>query len=281
MFGTGVSGYYLTKINMSTITDIFSSQSARDSAKPAGSNGGLVVFRSDTSAVEVSDGTDYQTYNSDGIYQTYPSNSYSAVFGGSDYITIGTQSELNSSSSYSFCTWFKLDTASPNLESFYGGGTSTSNRNWAQVVNSTTFRIGSNGTITDVASGLTFGTSNWYHFCFSVDSGTGTAYLNGNAIGSTFSQGTSGSSAFSSNRVGALNGTGFNGNSLPFEGHLDETAFFAYALSSAQVSAIYNNKTFNNPLALYRFENNTNDTVGNYNGTNSGGVTFDSSDKPY
>lgn len=266
---------------MSTITDIFSSQSARDSSKPAGSNTGLVVFRSDTKAVEVSDGSAYQTYNSDGIFQSFPSNSYSAVFGGSDYITIGTQSELNSSSSYSFCTWFKLDAASPNLESFYGGGTSVSNRNWSQVLDSTTFRIGSNGTINDVAAGLTFGTTNWYHFAFSVDSGTGTAYLNGSAIGSTFTHGTSGSSSFSSNRVGALNGTGFNGNSLPFEGHLDETAFFAYALSSSQVSSIYNDKSFNNPLALYRFENNTNDTVGNYNGTNSGGVTFDSSDKPY
>ena len=66
---------------MSTITDIFSSNSARDTSKPAASNTGLCIFRSDTNAIEVSDGTSYQTYNSDGvIVHSFPTNTKALDF---------------------------------------------------------------------------------------------------------------------------------------------------------------------------------------------------------
>ena len=67
---------------MSTLTS-YASASARDSAAPAASNTGLCIFRSDTKAIEVSDGTNYLSYNNDGItYDFSGSNTHSGVFDG-------------------------------------------------------------------------------------------------------------------------------------------------------------------------------------------------------
>lgn len=55
---------------MSTLTS-YASTSARDSAVPASSNTGLCIFRTDTKAIEVSDGTNYLAYNYDSISSAY------------------------------------------------------------------------------------------------------------------------------------------------------------------------------------------------------------------
>ncbi len=77
----------------------------------ASSNSGLCIFRSDTNAIEVSDGTDWQTYNSDGVLQTFSSNSYSGVFDGSaDYISVASSSSLSISGSVSITALIRKDT---------------------------------------------------------------------------------------------------------------------------------------------------------------------------
>ena len=79
---------------MSVLTS-YASASARDSAAPASSNTGLCIFRTDTKAIEVSDGTDYQTYNSDGAFVSWTTNTYSLDFDGTnDYLGIGSNSKL-------------------------------------------------------------------------------------------------------------------------------------------------------------------------------------------
>lgn len=247
----------------------------------ASSNSGLCIFRSDTNAIEVSDGTNWQTYNSDGVFQTFTTNTASGVFDGAgDWISIGTIPSLNSASTVSFSTWFKL-TASPSSETFFGGGVSGSNRFWCQVISSTSIRIGMGGTAKDLTVS-TLNTTDWYHFAFSYNAGTAICYLDGSSAGSlTGLPSTTNSSSSTNLRLGALTGdAAFNNNTLEFQGKMDEVAFFDYALSSSDVSAIYNNKSYNTPIALWRLENNVTDETGNYDGTNSN-VTFDASDKPY
>ena len=243
---------------------------------------GLCIFNTDNDAIEVSDGTNWQTYNSDGVFQTFSSNSYSGVFDGAgDWISIGTIGDLNSASTFSFSAWFKLSTSSPNLETLFGGGSSTSNRLWTQVVTSNQFRIGIGGTFKDLTVG-TFNTTDWYHFAYAYNAGTFTCYLDGASAGSlTGYSSTTNSNSSSNLRIGALTGgSAFNNNTFEFEGKMDEVAFFNYALSSSDVSAIYNNKAYNSPIALWRLEHDVTDEMGNYDGTNSN-VTFDASDKPY
>lgn len=248
----------------------------------ASSNSGLCIFRSDSNAIEVSDGTNWQTYNSDGVFQTFSSNSYSGVFDGAgDWITIGGISELNSTSTLSFSTWFKL-TATPSQETFFGGGSTTSLRMWCQVLSSTQVRVGINSTIKDLTLSTTLNTTDWYHYAFAYNSGTISHYLDGSLQGSTTGSPSTTSATNTNNlRLGALTGTSaFNNNTTEFQGKMDEVAFFAYELSGSDVSAIYNNKSYNSPTALWRLENDVTDEIGNYNGTNSN-VTFDASDKPY
>tara|TARA_S200002703_G_scaffold121106_1_gene106942 strand:- start:227 stop:1012 length:786 start_codon:yes stop_codon:yes gene_type:complete len=247
----------------------------------ASSNSGLCIFRSDTDAIEVSDGTNWQTYNSDGVYQTFSSNSYSGVFDGAgDWISIGTIAALNSASTFSYSAWFKLS-ATPSLETLFGGGSSTSNRLWTQVYTSTQFRIGMGGTIKDLTVS-TFNTTDWYHFAYAYNAGTVNCYLNGSSVGTlTGFPSTTNSNSSTNLRLGALTGdAAFNNNTLEFQGKMDEIAFFNYELSGSQVSSIYNDKTYSLPTALWRLENDVTDEIGSFNGVNSN-VTFDSSDKPY
>jgi len=65
-----------------------------------------------------------------------------------------------------------------------------------------------------------------------------------------------------------------------FDGNLDEIAIFDSALTSTAISNIYSNKTYVDPIAVWRFENDVTDVMDAYNGTNNG-VTFSPSDKPY
>jgi hypothetical protein len=80
---------------MSTLTS-YASASARDSAAPAASNTGLCIFRTDTKAIEVSDGTNYLTYLNDGVLTSYGTNTKALDFDGSnDYVSVAHSSDLS------------------------------------------------------------------------------------------------------------------------------------------------------------------------------------------
>lgn len=242
----------------------------------ASSNSGLCIFRSDTNAIEVSDGTDWQTYNSDGIFQAFSSNSYSGYFDGADHITIGDITGLNGSSIMSFSCWFKFD-GTPSSEGIIGGGTGASARFWVQVVNTTTIRFGTQSNINEyTVSTMSNGT--WYHLACVMDGTTKSVYLDGNLAGSSTVTALSGDWA-DAVTIGRLPVPPF-GSANYYAGYLDELALFDFALTSTEVNGIINNKLYPERIAFWRLENDFTDNEGSYNGTNSG-VTFSTSDKPY
>jgi len=255
---------------MSTITDIFSSASARDSAKPAGSNTGLVIFRSDSDAIEISDGSAYQTYNSDGVGINFASNTKSGEFDGvATYIDVGNDASLNVSGALSITAWIKYDSLSgfPMLLSKRGGLS-----DHAYQFYSTGSKLNfSNGTIAQSTGTLSTGA--WTHVGVTFDgSGGVTFYINGSGAGTA--------SAASSNPINSTNvtiGKAFNGNYT--EGKIDEVAFFNSELTATQIANIYTHKFYQSPVSVWRFEDDVTDSVGSNNGSNNG-VTF-STDKPY
>lgn len=261
---------------MSTLTS-YASAAARDSAAPAASNTGLCIFRSDTKAIEVSDGTNYLTYNNDGItYDFSGSNSHSGIFDGAgDYFDVGTVSELNSSSDFSFACYFNLDGTA--LETLFGAGTDTSNRIWGMVIDSTTIRIGVGGAVDDFTVS-TLSTGTWYHIAYSISGTTCTLYLDKTSQGSATINALT-STTFSNFRVGGLPTTGF-GALNPLDGYMDEVAIYNRAITSTEVSNIYDNKVYVAPTAMYRLDGDVTDETGNYNGTNNN-VAFEPTDKPY
>jgi len=254
---------------MSTLT-AYASAAARDSAAPASSNTGLCIFRTDTKAIEVSDGTNYLTYNNDGVYQTYPSNSHSASFdGSSDYIT-GTVSGLNSLSAFSTSCWFRY-------QGSLGGSTHIplSGSTWyIWLRNTTTIQYASQGSNTRDFTISTINDSTWYHLATVHDGTSATLYLNGSSLGTQ-----------TVNSVPSTAGNSFNigryiTNSYYWNGYLDEVALFNRALTSADVDYIYSSKAYPNLTAFYRLEDDATDETGNYDLTNNG-ATFQTSEKPY
>ena len=236
---------------------------------------GDVYFETDTKNIIVWDGTDWRGYQNDGISATYGSNSYSALLDGiNDYVNFGNVTELNSAADYSITAWLRWNDFDGGTGAFpIASGTSTSQRlAWYASSNTVKFYVGSSVTIT--SSSLS--TDTWYHFAY-VKSGTSaTLYIDNSVDGTGTAASTTPTSGANNFSVGAA--TAFAG--YFFDGYADEVAVFDYALSSTQVSNIYTNKVYFNPLSVWRFENDVTDEMGNYNGTNNG-ATFSTSVKPY
>lgn len=266
---------------MSTLTS-YASAAARDSAAPASSNTGLCIFRSDTKAIEVSDGNNYLSYNNDGFAATYSSNSYSGSFDGTnDYVDISAASSIvNSVTALSISLWYKQDTAGGVL---IGTGTSNTNGIWLQPYTDGNFyavlRNGGTNTLTATRPAL----NTWVHTVLTYDAGTIKLYLTpngGTTDVTTITSGPSTTSSTTGNNLSIGRLAWNTGDPFYLDGNIDEVALFDYALSSTQVSSIYNNKEYYNPKAVWRFENDVTDETGSYNGTNNG-VTFVTSTKPY
>lgn len=265
-----------------SVLNNYPSTSARDAAYPAASNIGRCIFRTDTKAIEVSDGTNYLSYNNDGItYDLSGSNTHSGVFDGAgDHIDIGTLTDLNTSSDFSFACWFNFN-GTPVNEPLFAGGDGTSTRAALQFRTNTTFRLLVGGSTDFTVSSLTTDGSTWYHVAVTVSGTSATLYLDGSSVG-TATVSVPASTAFNDVHLGANNGTAAYGGSTASAGpcNLDEMVFFNRAITATEVSNIYNNKIYVGPTAMYRLDNGVTDETGNYNGTNNG-VTFSTTDKPY
>lgn len=234
---------------MSTITDIFSSDSARDASKPASSNTGLVIFRSDTKAIEVSDGTNYLIYNYDSTSGVI-SNRYAVDFDGAgDYMAIGDADIFSlgngsgTDNAFSISAWFNAD----SIGSFYiitKDGTGIG-REWAfRTISSqlSFFAFGTGGGYIGRQYTSALSTGQWYHAVVTYDGSKASSginlYLDGNPVDNAdYASGTYTASRNSSTllRVGAV-----ESNNTYSNGKIDEVAIFNSELSEPDVTAIYN-----------------------------------------
>jgi len=221
---------------MSVLTS-YASASARDSAAPAASNTGLCIFRSDTKAIEVSDGTNYQTYNSDGVIIPWTTNTYSlSTDGVDDFLACGTLGLINSAGSYSVSAWVNMD-ASGSGGGVLASGTADTNRMFLSLATSGVIfgnKTGSGG-VANYSSTLSTGT--WYHVVGVKDGTTSYLYVNGTQRASASVSATLGSTAGTNFQIGVYP-TGMTAGKFP--GLIDEVALFNTALSSSDVSSIYN-----------------------------------------
>jgi hypothetical protein len=217
-------------------------------------------------------------------------NAYALSFDGTnDYLEVGNVSGLTGSS-FSVGAWFYL-TATPGGEGVLGAGTTSSDRIWLQVLDSDTIRFGSLDNIDtfDLSSG-TFALNTWYHVVGVIDGTSKEVFIDGSSLGTTTISSLSGTNG-NNVRIGSLpSQTSAFGALNPFEGLLDEVAVFNAALSSANVSSIYNSGTPNDisslsPVGWWRMGDNDSGTgttitdqgSGGNNGTLTNGPTFSTS----
>ncbi len=160
-------------------------------------------------------------------------NTYSLSLDGSnDYIDCGTVSALNSASTFSVSAWYKKASASGG-GLIVGVGPFPGERFYIEHFSNNTIYVGYDSTFASVSSTAD---TNWHHVVYVRDSGTHKLYLDGNdmSLGGTPSS-TTGASAGNPFYIGRLNN--YSGY---FGGLIDEVAVYSSALSSSDVTAIYN-----------------------------------------
>lgn len=229
---------------MSTITDIFNSASARDTSKPASSNQGLVIFRSDSNAIEVSDGTNYQTYNSDGVFVPGSvTNSYHLSLDGTDdHAEVTGSSEIQISYPLTISAWIypTSNASSSNSRVIISWGTASSGAGrflqLSGASNNLTF-----GTYTSsVTSSTSLSVNTWYHVAATVDTGSTKLYINGSL--DTTGSNTLNSFTYSKTHVGELYYSQTTA-ARHFAGNIDELALFNSVLSASEIAQVYNSRS--------------------------------------
>ena len=267
---------------MSTLTS-YASSALRDASAPAASNTGLCIFRSDTNAIEVSDGTNYLTYNSDGVGVSYPSNSYSASFDGTnDYIDTGDKFDfIQQTCNFSITFWMKFADYTTDANQYF-----IANEKFILWYDNRTsqgsprkLRVKVQPTATFDSSNNVIGDNNWHHIAATCSAGGSIKmYLDGSVIINATAPSTNSSSSNTNLSIGSLSS---NPTAVPFGGNLDEVAIFNRELTSSEIDKIRSSPySYVGATSIYRFENNANDSVGTNNGTNNG-ATFVTSEKPY
>ena len=134
----------------------------------------------------------------------------------------------------------------------------------------------------------------WTHICFVFGGSSGTFYIDGSSVASTYFNTTNTSWWWddltpTTQRLGVFSVSGYS-TSLRFNGNIEEQSVFSSALSSAEVSSIYNNglptdlSSQSNILAWYRCGDEDTaptliDNIGSNDGTMSNFSTF-STDVP-
>jgi hypothetical protein len=240
------------------------------------------------------------------------SNTYSlSLDGTNDYVDTNTNSLDSSvwSGSFSISVWYKTPSSLSGKDGmflttgrFASGVSQLEFRAYQQTIYlwfSPSISTSSPYNAYDADTGNVLSANTWYHICWTADrpsSGTTTStlYLNGVSknLSHNFLSSIHNAASFSSSNdliLGARNGatTGAGSTTLNLEGLIDELAIFDTALSSSDVTSIYNSGSPDDlssysPVAWYRMGDNdggtgttiTDQGSGGNNGTLTNGPTF-------
>jgi hypothetical protein len=265
---------------MSTLT------SYTNATRPsASSNSGLCIFNTDTDAINVSDGTGWLLYNNDGIIYPLGTSTHSlALDGTDDRMECGDVSGLNSVTAFSVSVWFRTNTSATMyiLSGVGTGGNFYDGFNLYLSSGNPFFSVGDGGSSYDGANNTSANLidDSWHHVVAVMNGSTYTVYVDGSATGSTAIGTTTISTTPSTTGDDFKIGARFDdNNTYAFNGYVDDVALFNRALTSSEVSDIYNNAKYLNPVSLWKLDNSTNDLVGSNNGTLISNAQFVTSTK--
>ena len=203
-------------------------------------------------------------------------NTYSiSMDGTNDYGDAGVVSALQNASAFSVSVWFKKGAASewPAFGGYTSGSDNVSAHGWE---NNIWFNV-RNGVETRyvvTSSNLPTDTTSFHHYVYTFDGGTFKVYVDGiERSGTVYNSGTTstGTANFSF-KIGYM---GFHYD----QGLYDELAIFSSALSSSDVTAIYNSGTpaslsSYSPVAWWRMEEGSGTTVVNTANSGTNDVTL-------
>ena len=212
------------------------------------------------------------------------SNAYSVDFDGTnDYISVTQDSAINISGNITLSAWVNR-TATGSYNAIYTKRQVGGSMNYQFIINNSNGQVGlgHSGGSWVYNTTTTLATGTWYHVAVTVSSGTAQFYVNGVAEDSF--TGISINATTHDLIIGATVGYNY------FGGNIDEASIFNSALSSSDITSIYNSGTpadisSLSPVAWWRMgddDSGTGTTVtdqgsGSNDGTLTNGPTFSSS----
>jgi len=214
------------------------------STRPGLPSAGDAYFETDTKNYIIYDGANWRTYNYDTIGLSAVTNTTSVTLDGvDDHVLIPSHSSYGfGTGDFSVICWFNADAIPGNYHALWdfrpnGSGTYPS----FFIGTPTGFRYYFYTGSAAINHDVTPSTSTWYMSAVVRNSGTTTVYLNDTSVASG-----SNTQSYSTPTSGIKLGV-TGSNTLDYDGYLDEFAIFNTALSSSQISDIYNS---GNPVDL-------------------------------
>lgn len=230
---------------MSTLTS-YASEAARDSAAPAASNTGLCIFRTDTKAIEVSDGSVYLSYNNDGAVGDIPNLYQLSLDGTDDHAEVTGSSEIQISNPLTISAWIYLtaNSSTNNLRTIISWGSAASGQGRFFGVNNTSNNLEFGSYQSSTTSSTSLSLNTWYHVAATVTTGATKLYINGSL--DTTGSNTLNSFTYGKTHVGELYYSQTTA-ARHFAGKIDELALFNSVLGATEIAEIYNDRV---PLNL-------------------------------
>jgi len=238
-------------------------QAYTTAARPAAtaSNVGLTIFNTTTKDINVSDGTTWQVYNSNGSSYILSGTTMSVNFNKTGNNTtndwLQTDYQTTSNTGFTFSAWIKSSTTNSQriIDNF-----TTAHQLALRVASGNYVLNYYTGGISNVlfnsasysASGVFDG--NWRHIALTMSGTTAKIYEEGALKYTDTFTGTY--AAIASNfRIGAN-----QNNSDTYGGLMDEVAFFEKALTASEVSDQYNNHVYSSSSCHFRMGDGASDT---------------------
>ncbi len=170
--------------------------------------------------------------------------------GSDDYVLIPGASDLNADT-VTVSAWIKAETWTP----YSWTGSIVSKDDWDYGYHGYALRCGDGGMLSfvistaediwpDAVSDPVMGTGKWYQVVGTYDGGTIRVYINGAESGSTSAKGPINSSSYDLNI-----GRGTYAKDRLFHGLIDDVRIYNYALSPAEIKALFTGKGVAKPLA--------------------------------
>jgi len=225
------------------------------------SNVGLTIFNTTTKDINVSDGTTWQVYNSNGSSYILSGTTMSVNFNKTGNNTtndwLQTDYQTTSNTGFTFSAWIKSSTTNSQriIDNF-----TTAHQLALRVASGNYVLNYYTGGISNVlfnsasysASGVFDG--NWRHIALTMSGTTAKIYEEGALKYTDTFTGTY--AAIASNfRIGAN-----QNNSDTYGGLMDEVAFFEKALTASEVSDQYNNHVYSSSSCHFRMGDGASDT---------------------
>ena len=238
---------------------------------------GLCKFNTTSNAIEVSDGTNWQIYNTDTAAGWSGSNTYSLNFDGTDDHLALSSTVTPNAQQGTVSFWIKTSYSGPGQNQTVfsqADSSSTTSYLFFGVLTGGEVRIGwaDGGSVLIKKGSTTVNDNAWHHVACTSDGSTWKIYIDGSDEGTLTTVTGSGSdgSWYGDITSGSLNigriGCQERTSKDSFvNGNIDEVAVWDSALSSSQITNIYNNGTPGNllsfsPVAWWRMGDNNNAT---------------------